>query len=125
MLVLIQLLLIVSFILIAGMPVVLVSLAFMHLRTRRYRREILIAFAFVAGGLIGGVLTWHAVPSGWALPFWTTLAATVDAEKYGHTIEHAAEQIMTMVTFACVLAGVVSAVAAATGPRIVARLRHG
>jgi hypothetical protein len=56
-------------------------------------------------GYIAGVMFvwWSLVPRDWALPFWTTLAATTQAEKYGHPVEHYAEGIVTAMMFCGVL----------------------
>ncbi|MBZ5632694.1 MAG: hypothetical protein LAO55_06135 [Acidobacteriia bacterium] len=122
--VLVQLLLLGSLILIITAPIVFLVLAFVHLRTRSRGREV-IALAFVLGSCAGGFLVWNLAPSGWSMSFWTTLQASVNAEKYGHPIEHAAENILVVVTFASVLCGLLSASAAAFGAKLLARPKHG
>ena len=112
---LIQLLLVCAFVLFFTMPIAFVALTCNYLFTGNYRRGVLITGSFVLGAVASGFLVWHLVPSGWTLPFWTTLAATVDAEKYGHPIEHQAEQIMTVLFFAAALGGAAGAGAAALG----------
>ena len=64
-------------------------------------------------GYVTGVLfVWSLVPHDWTLPFWTTLAATVNADKYGHPIEHAAEAIVIWMLFAGVAGAVIGGFAA-------------
>jgi hypothetical protein len=121
----VQLLLAGSLILMIAMPIVLAVLVCMRLRTRGCGRGVLVALSFVLGACGGGILTWNLVPSDWSMPFRTTLEASVNAEKYGHVIERAAESILTVVTFACVFCGILSGITAAAGPKILARLRHG
>lgn len=45
------------------------------------------------------------LPAEWSLPFWTTLKATVDAEMYGHAVEHYAQGVVLMMTAAAVCGG--------------------
>jgi hypothetical protein len=79
----------------------------------------------VTGACGGGLLAWNMTPPGWSLPFLTTLAASANAEKYGHLIEHTAQDIVVGVTFACVSCGVLSAVTTAAGTKVLVRLKHG
>ena len=48
-------------------------------------------------------LVWTLVSRDWALPFSKTLAATVNAEKYGHALEHSAEAIVIWIVFGAVV----------------------
>jgi hypothetical protein len=61
----------------------------------------------LCGFVSGALFIWILVPRTWPLSLWTTLAATVDAAKYGHALEHAAEGIAIWMMFG----GVVGAVA--------------
>jgi hypothetical protein len=38
----------------------------------------------LCGYIAGALFVWTLVPHGWPLAFGTTLAATINAEKYGH-----------------------------------------
>jgi hypothetical protein len=113
-----QLLMLGSLILLTGMPLVLVALVLVKLWTRRSWRSAAIALSFVAGSCLGGALAWSLIQSEWSLPFWATLDAAVNSEKYGHPIEHAAENILVLVTFACVACGALGAGMAAAGPKL-------
>ncbi len=102
---LIQLLLLASFLLLATMPLVALVLLFTSIRKRGPWGMVLMAVSFVAGSCAGGALAWSSVPADWSLRFRTTMEAAVNTEKYGHTIEHAAENILVFVTFASVVGG--------------------
>lgn len=60
---------------------------------------VLVPAGILCGYIAGGLLVWSLIPREWTLPFWTTLAATVDAEKYGHPVEHYAEGIVIGMMF--------------------------
>ena len=66
----------------------------------------------LCGYFAGALFVLTLVPRDWALPFWETLAATVDAEKYGHPVEHAAEVIVIWMLFGAVAGAVISGFAA-------------
>jgi hypothetical protein len=121
---LIQLLLVCSFIVLAATPVALVVLGRNYLFTGRNGRSLPIAGFFILGALASGFVGWQLVPSEWTLSFWTTLEATVDAEKYGHAVEHYAEGVVMMMTLAAVLGGCACAGAAALGTRILRKFAH-
>jgi hypothetical protein len=61
----------------------------------------------LCGYIAGARFVWTLVPRDWTLPFWTTLAATVNAEKYGHPLEHSAEGIVIWIMFGAVVGAVV------------------
>ena len=84
----------------------------------------LIGSAVLAGYMGGGALVWRLVPSGWHLSFWQTMAASVDAEKYGHTVEHYAECVVIMILCACMAGAAISGVLAAATARLLNRPRH-
>jgi hypothetical protein len=75
----------------------------------------------LCGYVAGALFLWTLVPGDWALPFWTTLAATVNAEKYGHAVEHAAEGIVIWMLFAAVAGAVIGGFAAHFAGRRVSR----
>lgn len=61
----------------------------------------------LCGYAAGALFIWTLVPGNWKLSFWTTLAATVNTDKYGHALEHAAEGIVIWMMFAGVAGAVV------------------
>ena len=105
----------VSLIFLIGLVAVL-SLAFVLSDRRAIRLGI--AAATLVGYIGGGALMWRLVPSNWRLPFWETLAASVDAEKYGHPVEHYAESVTVMILAGCVAAALVCGVTAAAVGRL-------
>ena len=58
------------------------------------------------GYAAGALFVWSLVPREWALPFWTTLAASVNAERYGHSVEHPAQGIVIWILFGAVVGAV-------------------
>jgi len=60
----------------------------------------------LCGYIAGALFVWTLVPRDWTLPFWTTLAASVNAEKYGHPLEHSAEGIVIWIMFGAVVGAV-------------------
>ena len=117
---LIQLFLIACFMLMIMSPIVLVT----FIATGKSWRNVKIMSAFVLGCLAGGTLLWQLVLFRWDLSFWTTVQASVNSEKYGHLIEHAAENILVLIVFASVMSGIFSAAAAALAPNLAARFKH-
>jgi hypothetical protein len=85
---------------------------------------VLIWSATVVGYLAGGALVWSLVPSQWHLSFWETVAASVDAEKYGHLIEHYAQGTVVMILCACMAGAVISGTLAGITARLLKRPRH-
>lgn len=124
MLGLVQLGLILSWLVFLSAPLVLLRCGLSYIFTRQRGRGALISALFVLGALGSGVLVWRLVPSDWTLPFWTTLKATVDVKTYGHPVEHYAEGIMTMITFAAVAGGIVCAALTAVGVKLLGKFRH-
>ena len=92
--------------------------------THTHRTNLLIGAAIVFGYVVGGTVLWWFVPPDWHMSFWDTLAASVDAETYGHRVEHYAECILVWILCACVAGAVVSGVLAATAARLLKRPRH-
>src|ERR1041385_5910820 len=66
----------------------------------------------LCGYLARPSFVWSLVPRDWTLAFWTTLAATVNTERYGHTVEHAAEGIVIWMLFAGVTGALIGGFAA-------------
>jgi hypothetical protein len=84
----------------------------------------LIAGSFILGALLSAVLVWQLLPSEWNLPFWTTLKASVDAEKYGHPVEHYAEQVVLLMTFAAMVGGAICSAAIAFSTKLLRKPAH-
>jgi uncharacterized protein (DUF2062 family) len=59
------------------------------------------------------------MPRAWALPLWTTLAASVNAAKYGHPVEHYAQGIVIGMMFGAVVAAVIGGFSARVAARFV------
>jgi hypothetical protein len=75
---------------------------------RKYSRRAATLAAFLLGGLAAGAAVFMACrPQGFSLG--EALRASVDAETYGHAIEHAAENAICLSSFACVLGGALCA----------------
>jgi len=121
---LIQLLSVCSFVVLVAMPGAFVVLGCICLFTGKRGRAVLLTGFFIIGALASGFAVWQLVPSEWTLPFWTTLKATVDAQRYGHAIEHYAEGIVMMMTLAAVLGGAACAGAVAIGTGLLRRFAH-
>lgn len=76
--------------------------------TDRRPARLLAVAAMLCGYVAGAMFVWNLVPGDWTLPFWTTLAATVDSDKYGHPIEHYAEGIVVWMMFGAVVGSVLA-----------------
>jgi len=62
--------------------------------------------AMLCGCIGGGLFIWSVVPRTWSLPLWATFAASVNAEKYGHPVEHYAELTVEWILFGAVVGAV-------------------
>ena len=60
-----------------GLTYILVTLA------NRRLGPVLVPAGMLCGYIVGALFVWTLVSRDWALPFWTTLAATVNAENTG------------------------------------------
>lgn len=84
-----------------------VMLAFAIVVIRKNRLGVAVLSAFLAGGLLAGILVWRATrPQG--LPFRESLRAGITDQglrDYGHPIEHQAEVAICLVAYATVLGG--------------------
>ena len=69
------------------------------LADRRYPWSLRAPTGGLCGYVAGVLFVWTIVPRDWTLPFWTTLAASVNAAKYGHPVEHYAEGIVVAMMF--------------------------
>jgi hypothetical protein len=64
-------------------------------------------FGTLGGCLTGVLFVWALLPRDWTLPFWTTLAASVNAAKYGHPVEHYAQGVVVAMMFFAVVGGII------------------
>jgi len=87
-------------------------------------RGLAIPSTMVVAFFIGGLLSWNLIPFHWDLSFWTTLAASVQAEKYGHLVEHKAEGILIWVLFFSVASATVTGMVAVAATKVRKRLQH-
>ena len=109
-----------TFVLIGGLPVVLISQIVRPRRNGRRRVTVLVTLFIGAGYLIGGVIGWLLRPTQWRMAFGQTFEAALNAEKYGHALESQAERVLMYPWYMAVLCSI--AVAAAAG--IILRLRR-
>lgn len=93
-----------------AMPVVFGSLVLQYRQKRDCGRQMLVALAIVAGFFTGGAAAWNLLPIQWDPSFLTTLRMSVDADTYGHELEHQAESILVAVMFCSVVGAVLSGV---------------
>ena len=121
---LVQMFVLATLILICLAPAALVILAIEYRRTGRHATALAGACCAVVGFLAGGGAVWKLVASVWHLSFLTTVEAAVNAEKYGHPVEHTAENILVWVLFGGVVAGLISGAGAALALRTRSRLRR-
>jgi hypothetical protein len=73
---------------------------------------------------IGGILSWNLIPFHWDMSLWKTLAASVQAEKYGHLVEHRADGILIWVLFLAVSSATVTGMVAVAATKVRKRLQH-
>ncbi len=100
-----------------GLPCIVAALA------NRRLGPILAPAGILCGYIAGALFVWSLIPREWTLPFWTTLAATVDAEKYGHPVEHYAEGIVIGMMFGGVVGSLIGGFSAHLAGRVL-RQRH-
>ena len=82
-------------------------------------RRLPVITAFVGGFFLGGTLGWILLPPPqWKLSFLNTLRASYDPmHSYGHQVGHGAEFLLQWVAIFGLMAGLLSATAAALGIR--------
>ncbi len=90
------------------LPVVLTVLSIQYARSGRRPPALVPALVLWAGFWTGGLVCWSLVSTRWSMPFWHTLAASVNSEKYGHVLEHQAENILFFVLLASVCTALLS-----------------
>jgi hypothetical protein len=103
---------------------ILLALAIRDRHANRSRAPLTIYATIVTAFLVGGILSWNLIPFHCDMPFWTTIKASVDAETYGHPVEHKAEGILIWVLFGSVLSAMIAGAAAALAGGLWNRLRH-
>lgn len=104
-----------TLILVPGIPACLFMGALDFRRTGQLPRKLLVALAMLCGFIGGAALVWSLIPSQWTLPFWTTIQAAGDAEKYGHPVEHYAENVVMLMMTGAVVAAAGAGAATAAG----------
>jgi len=88
---------------IAFMPPLIAALIIHGWRARTRGPFLRIASAAVVGFAAGAGVVWLLVSRAWNYSFLTTLAASGNAAKYGHPVEHTAETILVWMAFAALL----------------------
>lgn len=88
-----------GFLLIVALPLALTMQVITCCRDRVWTRNLSLTLVAVAGFLAAGILSWYTLGAGWHLAFFTTIAAAIDSETYGHPVEHAAENLLVAVLF--------------------------
>lgn len=95
-----------------GMPVIAAFFAWEYRRLGKLPTGFLVSVVMIVVFYASAGLIWHLGTTDWNLSFLTTLEASVDAEKYGHPVEHRAETMVVWLliysTFTAVVAGVVT-----------------
>jgi len=115
---LIQILLVGCGILLGAVGIAFLSFLISYVAHRAHGGGALIAGCFLAGALAGGIAVWRLALTDWTLPLRITIEAAVNAERYGRPVEHAAEQILTVLIFAATLCGGACAGTAAMAGRM-------
>jgi len=80
-----------------------------------------VVLSAVLGYLLAGTVIWSLTPVTWTLSFPQTLAAAVDAQAYGHPVEHYAESLLVVMLVACVCGSAVLGALTAFGGRAMHR----
>ncbi len=98
-------------------PFVLIT-AILRNKARARRIALFAAACFVAGGLVG----WSLRPLDWQMSLWETAYAGGNAAKYGHAVEHQAENLfVACVVFPSLIGAIVSAAVAGLVSRLYSR----
>jgi hypothetical protein len=106
--------LVVTLALLGGLPVVLLSQLVNPTRTRQNPVPLIVTLSVIGGFVAGAMVGWSLLPSQWQMSFWETACASFDAEKYGHPLEHQAEQLLLFVLFIADLGAIAAGVTAGT-----------
>jgi len=109
--------------LVSTLPLVFLS-ALLDRHAQGARAALVVSTTMMLGFLVGGILSWNLIAFYWDMPLWTTLKASVDAETYGHPVEHRAEVILIWVLFFSVLSALVVGVVEVVAAKLRKRLQH-
>ena len=90
----------------------------------RSRKQFAVSGAYLLALLVSVMLWWHVLTPSWPLSFWSTLRASVDSATFGHSIEHAAENILVIVELLSVICAITAAIAVAIASLFSSRLKH-
>jgi len=116
---LVQFLVLLTVMLLPAAAIAFPILLFGYLARRTHGRGALISGCFLAGALLSGEAVWRLALADWTLPFWTTVEASGNAMKFGHPLEHAAENNLCAVIVAALFGGLLGAAAAALAARMI------
>ena len=111
--------LVVTFLVIVFLPPALIGYMLEHRRTGGNRVRILVLALIAAAYLIGGVAGWLLRPPQWTMSFAQTFEAALNAEKYGHELEHTAERVLMYPLYMAALCSI----AVLAGAGVVLKLR--
>jgi hypothetical protein len=106
---LVLLTLLAGLLLIVALPIALVIRLSTYSRHRIWTRDLSLTLMPAVGFFGAGIVTWYTLGAGWHLPFLTTVVASVDSQKYGHPVEHAAENLLVAVVFFSVIGSIAGA----------------
>jgi hypothetical protein len=97
-----------------GMPTVVTAFGCEYRRSRKMNTGFVVSVVMLVVFYMSAALIWRLGSADWRLSFTTTLEASVNAEKYGHAIEHTAETMIVWLlmfsTIAALIAGATTAV---------------
>ena len=82
-----------------------------------------VLFWSVIGYIAAGATVWFITPPEWTLNFPQTLAASVDSETYGHSIEHYAESLLVVMLVASASGSALFSAIATFGGRLLQAVR--
>ena len=99
-----------------ALPVMAAFFAWQDRRSRKLSTGLLVAVAMLVVFYFSAGLIWRLFTTDWSLSFLATLEASANAAKYGHPVEHRAENMVVAVlllsTATAVAAGVLTAAVA-------------
>ena len=107
-----------------GMPVMAAVLAWQDRRSRKLSTGLLVAVVMLTVFYISAGLIWRLITTDWNLSFLVTLEASVNAEKYGHPVEHRAEVMLVSLLLVSTLTAAVAGAVTAAVRRLWIRCRR-
>jgi hypothetical protein len=107
-----------------GMPLIAVSIAWEHRRTRKLTTGLLVSVVMIAVFYLSAVIIWRLGTRDWNLSFLQTIDASVNSEKYGEPVEHRAERMVSWLLIYSTFIAAVSGAATACSRRRWLRRRH-